>query len=107
MHVPGAVLPDGHLPSRRWLPVAWLSIAAIVGLLLVFCPHQVTCRQALAAGSSFPVDGSPPDTGASSLKGRGTPPHLFRGAAVAPPTKPTAVGTSRGPRQARCPRRPP
>ena len=27
--------PDGHLPTRRWLPVAWLSGVAIVGLVLM------------------------------------------------------------------------
>jgi hypothetical protein len=28
--------PDGHLPSRRWLPVAWLSAIAMGGLILTF-----------------------------------------------------------------------
>ena len=26
------LFPDGHLPSRRWLPFAWLSVAVLVFL---------------------------------------------------------------------------
>ena len=33
------LFPDGHLPSRRWLPVAWLACLAIVGGTL---PYAIT-----------------------------------------------------------------
>jgi hypothetical protein len=29
------LFPDGHLPGRRWLPVAWFGVVAIIGACLI------------------------------------------------------------------------
>ena len=33
------LFPDGHLPSRRWLPFAWLCVAVLVFLARVVGPR--------------------------------------------------------------------
>jgi hypothetical protein len=36
------LFPDGRLPSRRWLPVAWLAAAATAGITMAFAFGQRT-----------------------------------------------------------------
>ncbi len=66
------IFPDGHLPSRRWRPVAWLAVAAmtLVVISFAFGPGPLTSFGSIrnplaaphwlagpvkAAGAAFPV----------------------------------------------------
>ena len=51
------LFPDGHLPSRRWRPAAWLAGAAMVVLTVASTAFALTLWSKPFAGTNEPIDG--------------------------------------------------